>query len=140
MIKPKTHRNCAHKACSKNFKKFKTTDKYCSIQCKLKDTSLPCPKYSNIKPRSKKRAAEERLYNQMVRPFLNKEENKICPVMFHLEGWQLRTSEVHHIKGRIGKLLLYTPYWLAVSSEGHKWIHDNPNKAKALGWMINTTL
>lgn len=138
MIKPKTHRDCAYKPCSKNFKKFKTTDKYCSPQC-YEDDNDKSP-YNQIANRTPERAKQESLYNKLIKPFLNKEENLFCPVMFFLEGWRLRTSEVHHIQGRKGDRLLDSSLWLAVSSEGHKWIHDNPNLSKQKGWMKNTTL
>lgn len=26
-------------------------------------------------------------------------------------------------------------YWLAVSAEGHRWIHDHPDEARAHGWL-----
>lgn len=37
MIKPKEYRNCANKKCGKEFKKHKTTDKFCSRLCYLVD-------------------------------------------------------------------------------------------------------
>lgn len=38
----------------------------------------------------------------------------------------LKSVEVHHKKGRAGDLLLDETYWLAVSEEGHRKIHDYP--------------
>ena len=46
-----------------------------------------------------------------------------------------RASEVHHARGRAGKLLLDTRYWLAVCRRCHRWIHDNPKAAQFQGWL-----
>lgn len=43
--------------------------------------------------------------------------------------------EVHHIRGRIGKLLRDQRYWVAMSSSGHRWIHDNPKEAMKMGLL-----
>lgn len=90
------------------------------------------PKTNNkiytIANRSKKRAEEERIYNQLVKVFV---KGKICPVT------KKPATECHHKKGRIGKLLLDTRYWLAVSREGHKWIEEHPIEAKEKGWSLS---
>lgn len=46
-----------------------------------------------------------------------------------------RATEVHHMRGRQGSLLLDERFWLPVSSEGHRWIHDNPDKARRMGYL-----
>ena len=88
---------------------------------------------------------------------MKKPENKFCPVcksvyegtidrkemfepefIFENEGFVL-TEENHHKAGRRGKLLNYVPFWLAVSTIGHKWIHANPKKAYKLGFLIQYT-
>ena len=52
-------------------------------------------------------------------------------------GWPIsdKLTEVHHMRGRAGSLLLDQRYWLAVSKQGHRWIHSNIEKARALGWL-----
>ena len=137
MIKPKTHINCKNKSCKKLFKRYSTLDKYCCPKCKIEATEGVIYKAKN---RSTKRAKEESEYLQLNKIFLKKPENKYCPVAKHLKLGNVLTSEVHHKKGRIGKLLLYVPYWLAVSSEGHKWIHANPEESYKLGFLIKSTL
>lgn len=52
-------------------------------------------------------------------------------------GWTLagvarRASEVHHSRGRIGRLLLDRRFWIAVCIPCHDWIHDNRRAAEAL--------
>lgn len=79
-----------------------------------------------IKKASSKRAAENRKYLKR-RPFFL--DGKFCPVT------HTPATEIHHIRGRIGDLLLNESYWLAVSVDGHKWIHDNVNLAREKGWI-----
>ncbi len=44
--------------------------------------------------------------------------------------------DVHHVRGRIGAMLLDERYWMAVSRKAHDLIHENPNKARAKGWLV----
>lgn len=44
-------------------------------------------------------------------------------------------TEVHHIRGRLGTLLLDKRFWLAVNRKTHDWIRDNPEKARYLGFL-----
>ena len=46
-----------------------------------------------------------------------------------------RATDVHHIRGRIGQLLFDQKYWLPVSREGHIWIDNNIEEARAKGWI-----
>ena len=34
-------------------------------------------------------------------------------------------TQCHHFQGRRGMLLLYEPFWIPVSWEGHRWIEDH---------------
>lgn len=45
-----------------------------------------------------------------------------------------RSTEVHHTKGR-GKHYLDEKTWLAVSTEGHRKIHQNPSWARKMGFL-----
>src|SRR4051812_46224280 len=45
----------------------------------------------------------------------------------------IRATEIHHTRGRIGRLYLATQYWVGVSEEAHTWIHNHPAAARALG-------
>lgn len=47
-----------------------------------------------------------------------------------------RSIEVHHKNGRYGSRLNDTNDWLAVSREGHNWIHSHPKEARAKGYLI----
>ena len=59
-----------------------------------------------------------------------------CPVMLAMFGKSRPVSpNPHHIYGRQGKLLCWTPGWMAVSEEGHRFIHDNIEIARGYGWI-----
>lgn len=47
----------------------------------------------------------------------------------------IRSEQIHHKFGRIGRLLNYQPGWLAVSAKGHDWINRNPAAARGLGLL-----
>lgn len=84
-----------------------------------------------IKKVSDKRKIKDLQYYALRKVFLEKPENKICPIT----GWP--TTEVHHKysgKDR-DKHYLDTETWLAVSRDGHNWIHDNPQEAREKGYL-----
>jgi hypothetical protein len=86
----------------------------------------PIPKVSD------KRKIENAKYSVLRIEFLGKKENKICPIT----GWP--ATEVHHKwcgKDR-AKYYLDTTTWIAVSRDGHNWIHDNPIEARELGYLF----
>lgn len=89
------------------------------------------PPIKRINHKSKKRIEQEKIYTQLRKAFLNKKENRICPIKGTL------TTDVHHKKGRIGNLLLDTNYWIALSREGHIKVEENPIWAKENGYSLS---
>lgn len=88
----------------------------------------------SIRPRSKKRATQERDYNNKRDSFL--EENNVCEAQ--IEGrCSYEATQVHHKKGRIGELLTDTRYFMAVCPACHQWIEEHPTEAKQKGWSIS---
>jgi len=84
-----------------------------------------------IKKVSEKRSIENLQYSADRIVFLGKPENKICPIT------KKPTVEVHHTysgKDR-AKYYLDSSTWLAVSREGHNWIHSHPKEARELGYL-----
>lgn len=128
------------KQCSEVFNKRAPLDMFCCIKCnilykkekdKKKDKSpTPIPKFSN------KRSKQEAAYNVACKVFKMKAENKYCPVMSKLKGTTVLTTDVHHINGRENEMLLDQEFWLAVSREGHSYIHANTDIAREEGWLI----
>jgi len=87
--------------------------------------------YKPIKKVSDKRKIENAKYLVLRIEFLGKPENQKCPIIGK------PTTDVHHMKGRIGSLLLDTRYWVALSREGHKFVEENPEWAKENGYSLN---
>ena len=99
-------------------------------------------KRKNIRSRTPERAKEERIYTLEAIEFLIEKRGvpTYCPVVcaipyLYEQYFPCRVSEVHHIRGRRGKLLRDKRYWLAVSRVGHQWIHAHPKESKERGWL-----
>lgn len=120
-----------HGLCRKCFKEYWDFEQRLKkLDSNLKQNAKNYNK-SKIAPRSKKRIAQEKIYSQLRKAFLNKEENRICPIM------GTRATTIHHKKGKIGDLLTDTRYWVALSMEGHVFVEQNPNWAKENGYSLN---
>lgn len=46
--------------------------------------------------------------------------------------------DIHHMRGRLGKLLTDERYFMAVCRKAHLWIHDNIELARQRGWICET--
>jgi len=120
--------------CGTEFKQYNSLNIYCSAACKFKYAKPVNLKLKAMKPIPKvsdKRKIENAKYSVLRIEFLGKKENQICPIT----GWP--ATEVHHKwcgKDR-AKYYLDTTTWMAVSRDGHNWIHDNPKEARELGYL-----
>jgi hypothetical protein len=83
-----------------------------------------------IRPISKERAAMLRKYYRLRRRYL--EDHPWCEVFP-----ELRATEIHHVRGRAGEMLLDVRYWMPVSRAGHRWIHEHPEEARERGWLAD---
>ena len=72
----------------------------------------------------------KRQYSDIRRQFLR--ENRMCQT-----ECGLRANQIHHMKGRIGDLLIDTRYFFAVCHECHEKIELNPAWAKEKGFSID---
>lgn len=124
--------NAKCKQCGTAFFKFNSLQKYCSPECTYKNQTSAPKKRKRIKYVGEKRKLETGIYLARRTHFLNRPENKFCPVFNHLN-----TTEVHHKKGRVGSLYLDERYWLAVSRKGHQKIEMNPQWAKDKGFSLS---
>lgn len=137
-MKVKSTKNC--KKCGNTFKIYNTTDKYCSSACFYSENKLSFKTTkTKIRQVSVKRQKELREYSSLRKKFLERPENKLCIVAETIFNEKIHCTEIHHKKGRIGKLLNYTPFWLAVSRKGHDWIHENPEEAYKLNFLIKSS-
>jgi hypothetical protein len=85
--------------------------------------------------RTPERAQQERLYHTRIKEWLRLAENHWCRVYLLLLGQRVPATQCHHYQGRRGMLLLYEPFWIPVSWEGHRWIEDHRQRARELGLL-----
>ena len=140
MIKQNKSNICGDDDCNNAFVKYKSTDKYCSWDCKRKNTKVK-PKKKYVIPKiSKKQKTALASYFKVRADFMNNLESQFCPV--YGDKW---VTDVHHKKGKEGfaddwarnnkvPLLVDTRFFLAVSREGHEYIENNPISAKKMGF------
>lgn len=89
---------------------------------------------AGIRPISKKRRSLGTVYRVRRQRFL--EENPLCVWGLKQNPPQyIASTQVHHTRGRAGSLLLDTRFWVAVSQDGHDWIHNNMAAARKLGFI-----
>lgn len=80
---------------------------------------------------SKKRSAESRIYAKQKKVFL--EEHCYCFVCKRFIYLPLR--DLHHVRGRAGKLYLDERFWKTVCRHCHKAIHENRKWAIEEGFL-----
>jgi hypothetical protein len=94
----------------------------------------PLQRRKPMRRASTKRARELALYRKerdawlLLNPVCD-----VCPGIWH--GPRHAATQVHHTRGRIGRLLRMQEFWLAVCDRCHAWIHDNPNLARKYGLL-----
>lgn len=93
----------------------------------LKEKKVPIKEIRKV---SKKKAKEVVEYSAKKKKFL--EANPRC-VVFP----RLKAEDIHHVRGKLGSRFLDERYWLAVSRQGHQWIHDNEDEASKMGWYLS---
>ena len=102
--------------------------------------SIPRPRHRElrIRPVAKNKQKAKRLYaleaSKFIAESLADPHRGYCPIMLTF-GRNVLVTQVHHMRGRVGPLLIDRRFWLAVSAEGHTWIHANPQLACKQGWL-----
>ncbi len=81
-----------------------------------------------MRARSKKRAAQERVYAKLRVEFLRSR-----PVCEFPSGCLNPATDVHHKAGRSGHRLNDVDHWAALCRECHDWVTVNPRGAYDLG-------
>jgi len=85
-------------------------------------------KRTRLRPVSKKRAKQLRVYSKIRKVFL---DSKMC------DACKVRpATEVHHRRGRIGSALLDESYFMAICRGCHSAIHNNPSWAHAKDYLV----
>lgn len=76
-----------------------------------------------IRPVSKRKAAERKLYVANRDAYLA--THKVCWGCF-----KPSRLELHHVRGRLGPLLLDERHWMALCPACHRWVHENIEAAR----------
>lgn len=101
---------------------------YWNSRAALKGKKEPKPR-KPVKKVSDKRSKENKIYTGKRIIFLA--EHKICEAK--LEGCTIKSTDVHHIRGRCGELFLDETHWKALCRSCHKFVEENSEMAKELG-------
>ena len=89
----------------------------------------------SLRARTSGQSQVEREYLTRVRQWLGLPENRWRRVHLLLLGRRVPATQCHHYQGRRGMLLLYEPFWIPVSWEGHRWISDHRERARELNLL-----
>ena len=126
-IRVKAHANCRYSECGKEFKKFNTTQKYCSSTCEVADKGFPEKKKPKAIPKvSKKREIENAKYSVLRIEFLGKPENMIC----FIDGCSEKSTTIEHRAGRWGSNFLDTRTWAGCCLKHNLELENNPELSK----------
>ena len=80
-----------------------------------------------LRPMSKKRQKESRIYSKKRADFLDGKMCEICGTR--------RAVDVHHRLGRLGGAYLDEKTWMALCRTDHDFIHRNPSLAREMGYL-----
>lgn len=103
-------------------------------------SSLPM-KRSRIAPVSNKRAAENRDYSVARREYLA--EHPYCELCVPIKAYphdpplfEIRpqlANQIHHYRGRVGRLLTDKRFFRAACQDCHEWVGKNGAQARRIG-------
>lgn len=90
-----------------------------------------------IRQQSTAREAEMSAYNGQRMIFLAR--YPVCVACLTRDINPAPSAQIHHLRGRVKKLLRDERFWLAVCASCHDWIHTNPRDARELGLLSSAT-
>lgn len=109
------------------------TDQYL-IERQRQKLGLAAPKEEKpvkISMKSLKRKVEEKLYLKKKKEYLT------AHIRCEVKGCNYVSIDIHHKKGRVGKLLYDERFFMAVCRAHHRIIEDNPDEAKNNGYSLS---
>jgi len=92
-------------------------------------------KRTPLKATSEKQQDRLAKYRKARAPYLR--SHRWCRVCKEIFGVAIRSTEVHHIRGRNGPLLWDTRFFAATCRSHRMWPHDNPIEARAVGLLAS---
>jgi hypothetical protein len=60
-------------------------------------------------------------------------DNKVC----EHPDCKNPSEDLHHAKGRVGKLLTDVRYFKALCRKCHRWVEENPEQSKEIGLSLS---
>ena len=108
--------------------------KYCwSCQKAIDSDSVQKPTDYKIPQVSSKRKKKDAEYLKLRERYLS--DNPLC--MVKVNGCSHNATDVHHTRSGSDRDTYYLVQstWLAVCRACHSWIHENPEKARILGYL-----
>lgn len=104
------------------------TTVYLGIQRYAANEAMKPQRTKWISSISDKRKANLKQYEKLKRVWLK--GRKCC-----YPGCNSLVVDVHHLRGRIGKLLCEQRYWLPLCRPHHDWVGRNPEEARKMGLL-----
>jgi len=86
-------------------------------------------KRSPLRRMSDKQRAALKVYGILKREYFA--NHSLC----QFEGCFFTANHIHHTRGRSGRKLNETRYWLALCCFHHEWIHAHAREARKLGYI-----
>lgn len=93
----------------------------------------PAPPRKALRRQSKRMAREMDAYHGQRAVFLQR--YPICAACLTRGINPAPAVQIHHARGRIGKLLRDERFWIGTCAECHDWIHQNARAARELGLL-----
>jgi hypothetical protein len=98
-------------------------------------TTRPAPWTTTRTKKPSRKSQRQRIYALVKESWWVLVVGTVCPVMKKIFKRRVPVARCpHHVRGRLGDLLFDTRFFLAVSEEGHAWIHRNVAQARKHGW------
>jgi len=92
-------------------------------------------KRTPLAKKSAKQKTRDAIYVKVRREYLRIHRHcRVCTIVF---GVSMRSSEIHHMRGRNGSLLWDTRYFAPTCRACREWPHDNPELARKLGLLAS---
>lgn len=86
---------------------------------------------------SKKRAVENREYAKVRAVYLL--EHPLCAGCKLRGQRQYTATQIHHVKGRTGRLLIDSRHFMGLCEDCHSFVHASPRRARELGMLANAS-
>jgi hypothetical protein len=88
----------------------------------------PLKRGGRLRPVSKKRAKQNKIYSETRKLYLEKYPFCDC--------CGKKATQIHHKRGRFQDRLNDTEHFMAICHSCHEWIHRNPMEAYAKGYLL----